>query len=294
MLSVSCTGRRKNKPKANVDSPIPYFKNKSLPTMKRPAFEPSNSHDCNDVAFDIAPRKSRRPDLCPRRARSFPRPSTHSNDVAQWLVSNSLSAFNLIIETFPDGVVTQSCSTDDLYAFYERRKTEHLRESTARVLKAVDDASGTIVAIAEWTFALDPKETASHQQNNSDDPPPADWPQGGNWGLRRFFKIEWERWRQEVLADKPYILLDNLVVHPAYQRRGAGSKLLAWGCEEADKHGVRICLESTPAGLNVYPQFGFKEMKVINADMKQFGWQKPYDEEAAKRYWMIREPRPHS
>lgn len=89
-------------------------------------------------------------------------------------------------------------------------------------------------------------------------------------------------------------MLDNLVVHPAHQRRGAGKKLLTWGCEEADKNGVRMCLESTPAGLGIYPRFGFKQVKVINADMKQFGWQQPYDTEGAQRYWMIREPQLHS
>lgn len=52
-----------------------------------------------------------------------------------------------------------------------------------------------------------------------------------------------------------------------------------------------MCLESTPAGLSLYERFGFKVITVIKADMKQFGWDKPYDEEAAKRSWMIRNPR---
>lgn len=66
--------------------------------------------------------------------------------------------------------------------------------------------------------------------------------------------------------------------------------LLAWGVEQADKHGVVMALESTPAGLSMYRRFGFRETEVIKADMKQFGWHEPYDEEAAKRVWMIREP----
>ena len=51
-----------------------------------------------------------------------------------------------------------------------------------------------------------------------------------------------------------------------------------------------MCLESTPAGLTLYKRFGFEERYVIKADMKQFGWDQPYDEEAAKRVWMVREP----
>ena len=52
-----------------------------------------------------------------------------------------------------------------------------------------------------------------------------------------------------------------------------------------------MALESTPAGLSLYSRFGFEERDIIMADMKQFGWEKPYDQEAAKRVWMVREPR---
>lgn len=51
-----------------------------------------------------------------------------------------------------------------------------------------------------------------------------------------------------------------------------------------------MALESTPAGLSLYKRLGFVEKEVIKADMKQFGWDKPYDPEAAKRVWMVREP----
>lgn len=85
-------------------------------------------------------------------------------------------------------------------------------------------------------------------------------------------------------------MLDILVVHPDSQGRGAGTRLLAWGVEEAEKHGVRMALESTPAGLSLYERFGFREADVIRRDMKQLGYDQPYDEEAAKRVWMLREP----
>lgn len=85
--------------------------------------------------------------------------------------------------------------------------------------------------------------------------------------------------------------LEILVTHPDFQGRGAGSSLLGWGVERADKHGVVMALESTPAGLSLYRRFGFEEVEIIKADMRQFGWDQPYDEEAAKRVWMIREPR---
>lgn len=84
--------------------------------------------------------------------------------------------------------------------------------------------------------------------------------------------------------------LEILVTNPESFGRGAGTRLLSWGVEQADKVGVIMALEATPAGLSLYKRFGFREMDVIKADMKQFGWSQPYDPEAAKRVWMIREP----
>ena len=84
--------------------------------------------------------------------------------------------------------------------------------------------------------------------------------------------------------------MEFLVVHPDSQRRRLGAQLLDWGTQQADKLGVVMALEATPAGLSLYKRFGFMEKEVIAADMKQFGWTKPYDPEAAKRVWMIREP----
>ncbi|EMC92690.1 hypothetical protein BAUCODRAFT_52542, partial [Baudoinia panamericana UAMH 10762] len=167
---------------------------------------------------------------------------------------------------------------DDLYAFYNERKTISFRDDECRFMKAVDDETGNIVAVSEWTFSLDSNKTAIARLSDPNEQPPANWPKGGNWGLRQWFKIEWEEWRRENLAGKAYILLDILVTNPTQQRRGAGAKLLAWGCEQADKHGVMMCLESTPAGLGLYERFGFRQVRTLKADMRDFGWDKPYDE----------------
>lgn len=86
-------------------------------------------------------------------------------------------------------------------------------------------------------------------------------------------------------------MLNNLTIDPAHQGQGAGSLLLKWGVVQADERGLAICLESTPAGLKLYEKFGFREVKVIKADMHQFGWKEPYDEEECRRVFMIREPR---
>ncbi|KAI7530586.1 hypothetical protein KC331_g14583 [Hortaea werneckii] len=181
--------------------------------------------------------------------------------------------------------------TPDLYAYYEDSKTQSLQKEASRIAKAVDDETGEIVAVAQWTFALEGNDEGNKISQFTSEQPPANWPEGGNWELRRFFKIEWEEWRAEMMGEKPYIQLNVLVTHPKHERRGAATQLVRWGCEQADKLGVAMCLESTPTGLKLYERFGFRTGKVIRADMRDFGWMERYDEEAARRIWLIRDSR---
>lgn len=51
--------------------------------------------------------------------------------------------------------------------------------------------------------------------------------------------------------------LDTLVVHPDYQRRGAGSMLVQWGCDLADEEGVALYVDASRAGAPLYERFGF-------------------------------------
>ncbi|KAI6803780.1 NAD(P)-binding protein [Hortaea werneckii] len=181
--------------------------------------------------------------------------------------------------------------TSDLYAYYENNKAQSLQKETSQILKAVDDETGEIVAVAQWSFALEGDDERNKTLQFTNEQPPANWPEGGNWELRRFFKIEWEAWRAKTMGGKPYIELNVLVTHPKHERRGAATQLLRWGCEQADRLGVAMCLESTPTGLKLYERFGFRTGKVIKADMRDFGWTEPYDEEAARRIWMVRDCR---
>jgi len=69
----------------------------------------------------------------------------------------------------------------------------------------VDEATGRMMAASEWQFAFDPKATAAKPPTDPHVQPPANWPEGGNWKLRRFFKLAWEEWKRDTLGGKPYI-----------------------------------------------------------------------------------------
>ena len=47
------------------------------------------------------------------------------------------------------------------------------------------------------------------------------------------------------------------MTHPEYQRRGAGSMLLKWGCDLADENGVSLYVDASKAGAPLYQRFGF-------------------------------------
>jgi predicted N-acetyltransferase YhbS len=51
--------------------------------------------------------------------------------------------------------------------------------------------------------------------------------------------------------------LDTVATHPDYQRRGAGSMLVKWGCELADVEGVAAYVDASKNGAPLYAKFGF-------------------------------------
>lgn len=51
--------------------------------------------------------------------------------------------------------------------------------------------------------------------------------------------------------------LDTLATHPDYQRRGAGSALMEWGCKMADEAGVAAYVDASKSGAPLYEKFGF-------------------------------------
>jgi ribosomal protein S18 acetylase RimI-like enzyme len=58
-----------------------------------------------------------------------------------------------------------------------------------------------------------------------------------------------------------------MAVHPEYQRRGIGRRLLAEACKLANKAGQDLYLESTPAGTKLYLNAGFErigEIELLN------------------------------
>lgn len=73
---------------------------------------------------------------------------------------------------------------------------------------------------------------------------------------------------------------------PKYQRRGAGSMLVKWGCDKADEMGIICALQASAAGEQVYLRQGFELKRTAVMDLR------PYGVEAEElRRGMVRLPR---
>ena len=49
-------------------------------------------------------------------------------------------------------------------------------------------------------------------------------------------------------------------VNPIYQRKGVGSLLMQWGCDEADRNGLDSYILASPVGVQLYRRFGFESI----------------------------------
>lgn len=66
--------------------------------------------------------------------------------------------------------------------------------------------------------------------------------------------------------------LSIIAVSPAHQGKGAGSILLKYGMEKADREGARIYLTASSAGYAIYEKKGWKSLDdTIVVDAEQWG-----------------------
>ncbi|KUI70504.1 hypothetical protein VM1G_06025 [Cytospora mali] len=143
----------------------------------------------------------------------------------------------------------------------ERRRKIFRDEPITTWLKVVDPTAGAIMAWATWYYypALTEEELARG-------------PEVGEWPLPQWYRPFME-YRYSVMKGRPHYLLGMIVTATEYRRRGAAGMLLRWGIERADEAGVEIYLEASEAGRPFYRKSGFRELKVMEFDMSQLGYE---------------------
>lgn len=66
----------------------------------------------------------------------------------------------------------------------------------------------------------------------------------------------------ELMHGFQRVVLDMLCTHPNHRGRGAGSMLVAKGCEEADRDQVPAYVDATAEGFPIYARYGFEDRTI--------------------------------
>ncbi|KAJ5520949.1 Acyl-CoA N-acyltransferase [Penicillium fimorum] len=117
--------------------------------------------------------------------------------------------------------------------------------------------SGPIAAFAKWKLLV---SAADHDQHED----PIVWPPSSDKELCDRFFFGMEEQHVKWMGDRPHYYLDILGVHPSYQGKGLGTKLLKWGLTRADAEGVEVYLAASPAGRPLYSKYGFREVDTFS------------------------------
>ncbi|KZL86650.1 acetyltransferase [Colletotrichum incanum] len=161
----------------------------------------------------------------------------------------------------------------------ERMPNNLLRDrATLRHQKAVDPETGALVGYARWELPAGYEGAIEWADSQI-----ADVSEEEKRAFKERSDAAW--WKpmsmdgiddcvpekERVLAEKPYISLDYLAVHPENKGKGVATALVENGMRLAEKMGVDVFILAFPAGLNAYKRLGFKEIHRGYQDDTKYG-----------------------
>ncbi|KAJ5107702.1 acetyltransferase [Penicillium angulare] len=111
------------------------------------------------------------------------------------------------------------------------------------------DGKPPIAAYAKWDFSLAEERGPRY--------PP--WHRDMPEELCDAFVRRGDDNRRRVMGNEKHLFLDIVATHPSYQRQGAASKLVKWGCDQADAQRMSIYVSASEDGAVLYARFGFTD-----------------------------------
>jgi ribosomal protein S18 acetylase RimI-like enzyme len=167
--------------------------------------------------------------------------------------------------------------------------SEELLEPNSLFLLAFDDPESvdeinrdrsSAVGFAKWNSPSFTKQPPSI--------PTPTWPAGAKVAVADEFFEKLVTAHVAAMEARPHWYLEMLGTLPRAQGQGAGTALLAHGCEMADREGLEAYLEASPSGLKLYEKYGFEKVGLMEVE-----WEEKEGERKSS-YWnasMVRRPR---
>ncbi|OIW34153.1 N-acetyltransferase-like protein [Coniochaeta ligniaria NRRL 30616] len=118
-----------------------------------------------------------------------------------------------------------------------------------------------VIAFAWWETWREPR---SEEEWDVSEPVSAYSTEGANDEIMEAFIGGIRAMRRRNTRGDPGTCLRNLCCAPTRSRLGAGSALLRWVTELADKEGLPCWLEASPLGYPLYRRFGFQDVEVLD------------------------------
>ncbi|KAH9860352.1 hypothetical protein J1614_011683 [Plenodomus biglobosus] len=155
--------------------------------------------------------------------------------------------------------------------YMEKSTNKHVKsfreEKDVTYLKIIDtDLDGKMIAGAKWRIN---KNERTEEQIQSMLPVPGKDEEGRPAAQEFMWFLN--RARKEYMGTKPFYFLHILVTDPEHHRRGAGSMLLNWGLEQADKDNLPAFLESSLLARPLYASLGFTVRHEEVFDLQKYG-----------------------
>lgn len=166
-------------------------------------------------------------------------------------------------------------SVDDIPSFrmYRMIRDHSHRELKPGILVVCALIDGQVVGFASWSLPkkLWRSETLAeaiyrkmieYKDNLEDWIFPSRWHNlSKHEKFKRLQKESVEKYLGSKIDETWYLKI--LCVHPEFQRKGVGTKLLDWGLERARERRQKVYLEATEFGVTLYINKGFKELGEI-------------------------------
>ncbi|PLB51530.1 acyl-CoA N-acyltransferase [Aspergillus steynii IBT 23096] len=167
--------------------------------------------------------------------------------------------------------------------------------------KAIDPVTGAVVGYARWILPADravaidnsvvwaeaqvPGVSPDEERRFQEQAKSAWWRPRSDMGA---MDDEIDAVRRKVFAEKAFMQLDYLAVHPERKGQGIGTALVQSGIRLADQIALPVTTIAFEAGRGIYARLGFREADRVVQDLSQFGGAGKY-----ATYFMVRDVAAH-